>query len=897
MTEPYSGFYQNSIQAQARVLMWYGAILDTDGNDAIFMPEDIAAGTGKINRAVASATQITLGSVYSASLNIGLLIDNLSASGIDLDKLSGGVIALICNADGEDILIGFFYIDTASVSKGVLNIEAYDAMTKFDIDFPAADGRSEPYYWLSSLCQSCGVTLGMTPEEVQALPNGTDSLYLIWNSTVKTYRDALSHLAAALCSVAMIDRNGHLVLIPVSSSSSVATLATHNRFSSDISKIVWQPRAAYLDIVNTGAVLLEVSGHGNGYFDLAENAFLQQTIRGTTSRNKLKAIIASAATFWTVPFDADIPCDPCLDPMDCVTVIDRDGYSLTARLTEIEIEIGGKSRIKSVGEVSESAKTEKSGTQRSGSPVSNGEWWLSTAVLNRNISLGVRQDTWGDLVTDPWGSLNDENWGAYYLPVSATVTLCEVRFPTPNDWSRGVINFSVDYWLTNNNGVTYKILLDDEVIWAPLDSQPGGRCLQTVTTPLSIFTRDNNDEHTISAQMVIPTGGITVNSGDARLSVFGYQPEIDHIYWKKGPRIHTFLHGFHDYLDLSDIEIMAVYADGSEADVTEWCTFDPPEGTEIPDAVTLPVTAFYTAKSGTTVSADDGVDGSSSGGGGGGGGGDEVDGSSKVTCAATYNVRIAHCTGIRIIIPDSANLLRCRSFWVRKYDPEAGKIVNTGIDIVDALGLGDVYLVADMSAYGVHIESKRVPRSALIEGTQAWDLYTGSGTRETAYGYEEYVGMPDSGKRDPGVPIHEQHKHFTYWRSETEVVEKTADYATRMRACIKIGEDEEGDDILLRTEAYIETTPVDDLIFHGFTPELGPNIIDQSNFSLKFTDGHTSSTPKPYELRWYGMGIYAGESLEFEVMEGFRQELYLRRSFYNVGGIKYSMYIISYNSD
>lgn len=877
MTEPYSGFYAEAIQAQARTLLWYGAILDTDGNDAIFMPEDIAAGTGKINRAVASATQLNLGSVYSASLNIGLLIDNLSASGIDFDKLSGGMIGIICNVNGEDILVGFFYIDTAKVSKGVLNIEAYDAMTRFDIEYPAADGRSEPYYWLSSLCQTCGVTLGMTPEEVQALPNGTDSLYLVWNSTVKTYRDALSYLAAALCSVAFIDRNGHLVLVPVSASSSVATLATHNRFSSDISKIVWQPRAAYLDIVNTGAVLKEVSGHGNGYFDLGENVFLQQTIKGTASRDKLKAIIASAASFWTVPFDADIPCDPCLDPMDCVTVVDREGYSLTARLTEIEIEIGGKSRIKSVGEASEPSKTEKSGTSRSGNPAKDGEWWLSSDVLNRNISLGTRQDTWGDLVTDPWGSLVDENWGAYYLPVSATVTLCEVTFPTPNDWSRGVINFTVDYWLTNSNGVTYKILLDDEAIWAPRDSQPGGRCLQTVTTPLSIFTRDNNDEHTISAQMVIPTGGITVNSGDARLSVFGYQPEIDHIYWAKGPRIHHYMPGHPDYLDLSDIEIRAVYADGTEADVTEWCTFDPPAGTPIPDNSTLPVTAFYTAKIGTTVSADDGV-----------------------TCAATYNVRIARATasGLRIIIPNSVGKVRAKSFWEAKYDPGSEEVVPTHVDIVEALGMGDVYAMMDLTVDNTVVESIRLSRSDLIDGTNTWGLQITGFSRIAPNGeYELAFGMPDSGIDEHGQPYYEEHKHFTYWRSPTEMVEAYADYACKLVAMVRIGKDEEGDDIIARAESYIEVTPVDDLILTGYTPTLGLNHLDSSNFSIKYTDGHIDSTIAENELRWYNYrytyGIIAGDSIDFEVDEYTYDHIYLCRTFWrDLVGFKSSMYTI-----
>ena len=94
---------------------------------------------------------------------------------------------------------------------------------------------------------------------------------------------------------------------------------------------------------------------------------------------------------------------------------------------------------------------------------------------------------------------------------------------------------------------------------------------------------------------------ITISENDARLSVIGYQPEVSRIYWSALP---TALPVYGQTLDLSGAEITAVYADGSETVVTDYCTFTPDTGEAVPNADTLTITATYTARSGKACQAD-----------------------------------------------------------------------------------------------------------------------------------------------------------------------------------------------------------------------------------------------------------------------------------------------------
>ena len=95
---------------------------------------------------------------------------------------------------------------------------------------------------------------------------------------------------------------------------------------------------------------------------------------------------------------------------------------------------------------------------------------------------------------------------------------------------------------------------------------------------------------------------ITIEARDARLAILGYQPEVSRIYWSAIP---DQLPVYGQTLDLSGCEIKAIYADGSEAVVTDYCSFSPDTGEAVPNANTLTVTATYTARSGKVCEADE----------------------------------------------------------------------------------------------------------------------------------------------------------------------------------------------------------------------------------------------------------------------------------------------------
>lgn len=126
----------------------------------------------------------------------------------------------------ESVPLGVFTIKQAEQTAEGVQVTAYDNMFKFDKLFDATDKdfdkTGKPYYFLNKICQKCGVTLGMTQDEVNALPNGDNTMYIcgVRNGTtdyandIETYRDALFYLAQACACFATINRLGRLELRP-----------------------------------------------------------------------------------------------------------------------------------------------------------------------------------------------------------------------------------------------------------------------------------------------------------------------------------------------------------------------------------------------------------------------------------------------------------------------------------------------------------------------------------------------------------------------------------------------------------------------------------------------------------------------------------------------------------
>ena len=173
-----------------------------------FEKENVFRNSLSLNNQISSPSEFRLGGAHIGQLNITMM-------GVDISRNSweGEDISPIVTIGETDIPIGVFRIDSAKHSNNLVSLTAYDRMEKFDKACGTDAGTNGFAYDLLLLaCQACGVNFGMTREQVEALPNGNKTLFLNTLGDIETWRDFIYWIAVSLCSFAVIDRSGNLVL-------------------------------------------------------------------------------------------------------------------------------------------------------------------------------------------------------------------------------------------------------------------------------------------------------------------------------------------------------------------------------------------------------------------------------------------------------------------------------------------------------------------------------------------------------------------------------------------------------------------------------------------------------------------------------------------------------------
>lgn len=90
---------------------------------------------------------------------------------------------------------------------------------------------------------------------------------------------------------------------------------------------------------------------------------------------------------------------------------------------------------------------------------------------------------------------------------------------------------------------------------------------------------------------------ISIKARNARLVVFGYNVATDRIVWTRDP---TKQHFIGDTFDLTGTIITAYYKDGTMSDITDLCSYDPPEGAFLREGGELDLTATYIDRASNT---------------------------------------------------------------------------------------------------------------------------------------------------------------------------------------------------------------------------------------------------------------------------------------------------------
>lgn len=176
--------------------------------DIPFDDENVIERSLTLDKQCCDTSTFRLGGCYISQLNITFINVN-----VPRNDWYGKIITLNVTIGNITVPVGTFTIEDAKHSKNIVPVVAYNNMAKFDKPCGTDAGTNGlPYDLIALACQMCGVTLGMTRAEVEALPNGNKTLILNTMGDIESWRDYLYWIAVSLCSVAVTNRDGELIL-------------------------------------------------------------------------------------------------------------------------------------------------------------------------------------------------------------------------------------------------------------------------------------------------------------------------------------------------------------------------------------------------------------------------------------------------------------------------------------------------------------------------------------------------------------------------------------------------------------------------------------------------------------------------------------------------------------
>lgn len=287
--------------------------------DVAFTDDDVLSGSLTISNQCSDSGEVQIGFA-----NVGMLEATFRDGLIERTEWQGKTITLSeglyieRTSSYEYVPLGVYVVDNATWDKNGIKVTAYDYMHNFDKDFNLSTTVGSPYSVLSLLCQDCEVTLGMTKAQIEALPNGTQSIALFSENDCETYRDVLFWLAQTLCSCATISRDGKLILIQYGrqtiDSISAGLRFNDNEFSD------WETEysgIAFVDIESGEYIYVAGDEDNKLTYKLGSNPFMQYGTM-TTRRQMARNILNGLKAVKYVPFNCTMLHTPAYDLGDVI---------------------------------------------------------------------------------------------------------------------------------------------------------------------------------------------------------------------------------------------------------------------------------------------------------------------------------------------------------------------------------------------------------------------------------------------------------------------------------------------------------------------------------------------------------------------------------------------------
>lgn len=225
-----------------------------------------------------SQKNVALGSVNIGVLKLTFLVDLLDRGdyygkkiliydGLKIDEESGEDVF-------EDVPVGVFYIAEAVRTAAGIDITAYDVLSKTDKNLTIDQTSGTLFYFCKYIESETGALFGMTQEECEALPNGTEVLSPYEDNDMTTFRDLMSALAQMVGGFAYADRNGNWRLKSFDNVSVITIPKARRMSGTEISD--FDSYYDFVSYVDAKTKNVKVVGEGDGLvMKLGNQPFLQ----------------------------------------------------------------------------------------------------------------------------------------------------------------------------------------------------------------------------------------------------------------------------------------------------------------------------------------------------------------------------------------------------------------------------------------------------------------------------------------------------------------------------------------------------------------------------------------------------------------------------------------------
>lgn len=284
-----------------------------------FTEADILSGSLRITSQNSQQDEINIGVAASAELEITFL-HNL---GLVRETLRGKPVVLsyqlLVGETYESVPLGTYYIEEANWTLNGIQCKAYDAMTAFDTEIDPAEvlpTTGKAYDFLTWACGKCGISLGMSQAEVEALTNGMIPIWYPEENPVKTYREYVAYLAGALGAFAVINRSGELIMKQYTRLPMATYTETARITGASFSDFVTRYNSYYVqDVITNENQRYKNTGYVGLTMDLGPNPFMQIL---PTREGIRQAVLSELSNIIFGPYEVKLNIPPIHDLGDCI---------------------------------------------------------------------------------------------------------------------------------------------------------------------------------------------------------------------------------------------------------------------------------------------------------------------------------------------------------------------------------------------------------------------------------------------------------------------------------------------------------------------------------------------------------------------------------------------------